>query len=87
MASFHNKKANYIDEIQLNIAPDVKGMEFHIKGPAATPYQFYLTDEDKHFIRGVFYVKAQVNIDSLAPIHAFMIKDIQKIIDGFSWEN
>ncbi|MBU6167774.1 MAG: hypothetical protein KGQ86_01970 [Bacteroidetes bacterium] len=87
MASFHNKKANYIDEIQLNISPDVTGMEFYIKGPAATPYQFYLTDREKHFLRGVFYVKAQVNIDSLAPVHAFMIKDIQKIIDGFSWDN
>lgn len=87
MASFHNKKANYIDELQLNIAPDVTGIEFHIKGPAATPYQFYLTDSKKHFIRGVFYVKAKVNVDSLAPVHAFMIKDIQKIIDGFSWDN
>lgn len=87
MANFHNKKANYIDELQLNIAPNVTGIEFHIKGPAATPYQFYLTDAKKHFIRGVFYVKANVNVDSLAPIHSFMIKDIQKIIDGFSWDN
>lgn len=85
MAHFHNKKANYIDEVQLNISPNVSGIEFHIKGPAATPYQFYLTDNKKHFVRGVFYVKSKVNIDSLAPIHDFVIKDIQKIIDQFSW--
>lgn len=85
MAYFHNKKANYIDEVQLNISPDVTGIEFYIKGPAATPYQFYLTDGKKHFVRGVFYVKSKVNIDSLAPIHNFMIKDIQKIINQFSW--
>ncbi len=85
MAHFHNKKANYIDEVQLNISPDVTGIEFHIKGPAATPYQFYLTDNKKHFVRGVFYVKSKIDIDSLAPIHDFMIKDIQKIIDQFSW--
>ena len=83
MAHFHNKKANYIDEVQLNISPDVTGIEFHIKGPAATPYQFYLTDNKKHFVRGVFYVKSKIDIDSLAPIHDFMIKDIQKIIPDF----
>lgn len=87
MAHFHNKKANYIEELPINISSDITGIEFFIKGPAATPYQFYLTDSKKHFIRGVFYVKAQVNVDSLAPIHTFMIQDIQKIIGGFSWVN
>ncbi|MEY4259393.1 MAG: hypothetical protein RL656_366, partial [Bacteroidota bacterium] len=43
MAHFHNKKANYIDEVQLNISPDVTGIEFHTsKAPRQLPINFTL---------------------------------------------
>jgi len=86
-ARFHNKRANYIEELPLNLSPEVGGMAFYMKGPAATPFQFFVTDRERHFLRGVVYVRAPVNTDSLAPVHAFLIGDVQKMVAGISWQN
>jgi len=52
----------------------------------ATPYQFFLTDSTHHFFRGALYYDATPNQDSLAPVNAFLLEDIQHILNTFRWK-
>ena len=86
MAGWHNKKANYIEELNIEKDNGVSGIAFIIEGPAASPLQFYLTDSTQHFMRGSLYFNTQVQPDSLAPIYSFVEEDILKMIETFEWE-
>ncbi len=86
MVNKHNIKANYIDELVIQNNDEVGGIVFDIKGPAASPFQFYLTDSTKHFLRGALYFNTQARPDSLAPIAEFVKEDILHLIDSFAWE-
>ncbi|MEM6378194.1 MAG: hypothetical protein AAF705_08270 [Bacteroidota bacterium] len=86
MADYHNKRANYIDELIINRQDaNVEGFVFAIEGPAATPFQFYLTDQEKHFFRASLYFDTKVRPDSIAPIYEFVREDMMKIIETFEW--
>lgn len=87
MADYHTKRANYIDELRIDRAQeaDVEGFAFAIEGPAATPFQFYLTDGEDHFFRASLYFNTQVRPDSLRPIYDFVRKDVMKMIETFEW--
>lgn len=85
LADYHNKKANYIDELIIQKDNDVSGFAFDIEGPAASPFQFFLTDSTRHFVRGALYFNTQARPDSLAPIVDFVKQDILKIIETFEW--
>lgn len=84
----HNVKANYRDE-KLIAFDDrgVYGMEFEIDGPVASPFQFYLTDSTKHFLRGSLYFNDKVDADSIAPIYQFVKRDVQNMIVSFRWKD
>jgi gliding motility-associated lipoprotein GldD len=87
MAQKHNIKAGYIEEIPVERPrARVFGMVFSIEGPAASSYQFYLTDSTRHFLRGALYFNAQARPDSLAPVLAFMKEDINKLISTLEWK-
>lgn len=86
MAQWHNKKANYIEEMRIQKENDVSGFAFLIEGPAASPFQFYLTDSTRHFLRGALYFNTQARPDSLAPIYQFVEEDILRMIETFRWE-
>lgn len=86
LASWHNKKADYIDEIRIEKDNRVSGFAFVIEGAAASPFQFYLTDSTDHFLRGSLYFNAQVQPDSLAPIYDFVEEDLLRMIETFEWE-
>ena len=88
MVDYHNKRANYIDELSVN-RPDanVEGFVFAIEGPAATPFQFYLTDKKQHFFRGSLYFNTEVRPDSIGPIYEFIREDMMKMISTFEWGN
>ena len=86
MVNWHNKKANYIEELNIKKDNGVSGIAFIIEGPAASPLQFYLTDSTQHFMRGSLYFNTQVQPDSLAPIYSFVEEDILKMIETFEWE-
>lgn len=85
MVDFHNKKANYIEELSVQKPNGVSGFIFMLNGPAASPLQFYLTDSTRHFLRGALYFNTQVNPDSLAPVYEFVRQDILKMIETFEW--
>ena len=86
LADWHNKKANYIEEMEISKG-NVQGFVFDIEGPVASPFQFFLTDSSNtHFFRGSLYFNNQVNPDSLAPIYDFIKKDIIELINTFEWQ-
>jgi gliding motility-associated lipoprotein GldD len=85
LVDWHNKKANYIEEEPINRGSDLQGMVFSIDGPAATPFQFFITDTKKHFFRASLYFKTKIRPDSLAPVYDFVKKDMRKMIETFKW--
>lgn len=86
LAGKHTVKADYIDELPINKPNNVNGFVFDIQGPAASPFQFYLTDSTHHFLRGSLYINAKAEPDSLAPIYEFMKKDVMHLINTFEWK-
>lgn len=86
LAYKHSIKADAIDEqIFMNPARRVYGTIYKIKGNAASPMQFFLTDSTQHFLRGAMYIREVPDIDSLQPVVDFMEPDIIKMIETTSW--
>ncbi len=85
-ANNHNMKANMIEDSVFTTQNGVKGVFFHIGGDVATNYQFFLTDSVHHFFRGALYFDTTPNEDSLAPINAFLLKDLTHLVNTFKWQ-
>jgi gliding motility-associated lipoprotein GldD len=87
MADEHNIKASFRNE---SIIDDSKrsmhGLIFTLEGNVASPYQFYLTDSTRHFLRGSLYFNSVVNQDSTRVIYDFIVKDLQKTIETIKWK-
>ncbi len=87
MADWHNKKANYIEEYLIDRPnKNVFGLAFDIDGPAASPFQFFVTDSVQHFLRGSVYFNTKIQADSLAPVINFVRQDALKIIETIEWK-
>jgi len=87
LANWHNKKANYIDEIPIRTSNGVEGIFFNFEGPVASQYQFFLTDSlHRHFFRAALYFNTQSRPDSLAPMYDFLKQDVDQLIGSFRWE-
>ena len=87
LANKHNVRASYIDEFPVKTPNNVEGMVFDFEGPAATPFQFFLTDSTHtHFLRGSLYANTRVRPDSIAPVYDFLKADIMHLINTFGWE-
>ncbi|MEI6142686.1 MAG: gliding motility lipoprotein GldD [Mariniphaga sp.] len=83
----HTQKASAIEEeIFEKPLKKVYGTIYTIKGNAASPLQFYLTDSIKHFLRGSLYIKEIPNIDSLQPVISFLSQDVLRIIETTEWK-
>jgi len=85
-ANNHNNRASSIADSVFKNKQGVEGIFFTIGGEVATPYQFFVTDSTHHFFRGALYYDATPNQDSLAPVNAFLLKDIQHILNTFRWK-
>lgn len=83
----HNVKANFREENVIQNEQGVGGLLFDIKGPVATPYQFYLSDTTQHFFRASLYFNSKVNPDSMQIIHDFVKEDIDQMIKTFRWKD
>lgn len=87
LVDWQNKRASYIEEIRIEKPQQqLEGMAFDITGPAASPFQFYLTDNQKHFVRASLYFNTHIKPDSLAPMYDFVKMDISQLINTFEWE-
>lgn len=87
LAYKHDIKADAIHEIVYNdLENKLYGMVYEIKGNAASPLQFFLTDSTKHFLRGSLYFDVKPNKDSLAPVIDFLQKDVKHLIETLRWK-
>jgi gliding motility-associated lipoprotein GldD len=83
----HTIKADAIKETVYSHPPaQVYGILYDIKGNAASNLQFYLTDSNKHFLRGSLYFNVQPDKDSLAPVIEYFREDIVHLIESFEWK-
>jgi len=83
----HITRASGIEELPVFIpTKKIYGTYYSVKGSAASPLQFYLTDSSKHFIRGALYFYASPQPDSIAPVLDFISRDIDHLIETFNWK-
>ena len=87
LAMKHIPRASGIEEIPLSF-PDRKvyGTYYSVKGSAASPVQFFLTDSVKHFLRGSLYFYAAPQPDSIAPVLEFVTHDIDHLVETIRWK-
>jgi gliding motility-associated lipoprotein GldD len=82
----HTQRASAIEErVFMNPGKRVFGTIYLIRGNAASPMQFYLTDSIRHFLRGALYIRDIPNIDSLRPVIDFLIPDVFHLIETTEW--
>jgi len=88
LALKHMAKSSGIRQIAYSDpARNLYGLVYEINGMgAASPYQFYLTDSTKHFLRGSLYFDVIPNNDSLAPVIDFVKTDIQHLFETMNWK-
>jgi gliding motility-associated lipoprotein GldD len=87
LAFKHTVKAFDIEQLIINYPEkDVYGLVYQIEGNAASAYQFHLTDNDKHFLRGSLYFNNIPNQDSIQPVLDFIKEDITHIFETFEWK-
>ncbi|PQV51677.1 protein involved in gliding motility GldD [Jejuia pallidilutea] len=83
----HTKKADEIPVYPFeNKKRKVYGMLSEVKGNAASPAQFYVTDSVNHFLTGSLYFHAKPNYDSILPAANFLQKDIKHIMETIEWQ-
>lgn len=85
LAYEHSKVATAIQEFPIIEDGVPVGMGFDLKGPVASPYQFYLSDTSSHFIRGALYFNSRPNPDSLKPMLTFVKADLDTFVRTFEW--
>jgi gliding motility-associated lipoprotein GldD len=82
----HKIKANAINDLRIiNKKNRVFGTFFELKGDVATPFQFYLTDSTKYFVRGEVLFNCRPNYDSLLPSINYLKTDLLHLIETFEW--
>jgi gliding motility-associated lipoprotein GldD len=88
LALKHMPKASGIRQIAISDpSRNLYGLVYEINGmSAASPYQFYLTDSTRHFLRGSLYFDAIPNNDSLAPVIEYVTTDIQHLFETITWK-
>lgn len=80
------QQANAVrEQVYENSRTDVYGVMFLIEGETPSPVQFMLTDSSNHFFRGALYYQCALNADSLAPVTAYLYRDIAELIQTFRW--
>lgn len=83
----HSQKASAIDEHRfVNLGKRTFGTLYILKGNAASPMQFYLTDSVSNFLRGALYIKEVPNYDSLRPVIQFLSVDVIKMVESTEWK-
>ncbi len=87
LAFKHTIKAESIDEFRINnVENKVYGLVYGIEGNTASNLQFFLTDSNKHYLRGALYFSVEPQMDSIKPVLDFVKKDIEVLIKSFKWQ-
>jgi gliding motility-associated lipoprotein GldD len=85
MTSYHDKKADFIEDPTFHTDNNVHGVFFEVGGNTASALQFFATDSVHHFVRGALYFNAVPNADSLAPANKFLRADVEHLIKTLKW--
>ncbi len=85
----HISKADAIyDSLVIHPEKKVYGLVFNLEGiGVASPYQFYVTDSTKNYLRGALYFDVHPNNDSLKPVIKYIKKDIDRFLSTVKWKN
>ncbi|MDL5045492.1 hypothetical protein QQ054_05485 [Oscillatoria amoena NRMC-F 0135] len=59
---------------------------FSLEGETATSFRFYATDNKRHYLDGAFYFNHRTNVDSIAPVQEFIMKDIERMLETLNWK-
>jgi gliding motility-associated lipoprotein GldD len=86
-ANNHSNKASFIEDSAFENPNGLKGVFFHLGGDVASPYQFFITDSSRHFLRGALYFDTTPNADSLAPVIDFLYQDLKQLVNSFHWKS
>lgn len=81
----HTMKADEIFENYISKSGK-SGIFYELDGSTATNAQFFITDSTHHFLRGSLYFNVATNQDSIAPILAFLKKDMLRLIETLEWK-
>lgn len=83
----HTLKATAIEELVISYPQHkVYGILYVVGGDAASQTQFYVTDSLNHYLRGSLYFGVTPNSDSLGPYSAYLLKDMQHILETLRWQ-
>jgi gliding motility-associated lipoprotein GldD len=82
----HTIKADAIEAQEYQGTNNSFGVIYDIKGNAASPVQFFITDSLNHFLRGSFYIETTPNKDSLKPVIDYFRKDIVHLMETTRWK-
>jgi len=87
MAYFQVQNAKGIKEVAYS-RPEQKvyGLIYEIQGNTASPIQFVVSDSTSFFFRGALYFDTSYNRDSIAPVLAYINKDIHVMMESFQWK-
>jgi gliding motility-associated lipoprotein GldD len=87
LADKHIPKASGMRDLVISLPPHhVYGIYYEIKGPAASPTQFFVTDSVHHFVRCSLYFYAAPQPDSIAPVLEYINQDLDVMINTFEWK-
>lgn len=86
LTSKHDVRADYINSPPFKTRNGLSGVFYNVGGNAASAYQFYATDETKHFIRGALYFNATPNADSLLPATDFLKEDMEHLVETLKFK-
>ncbi len=87
LAYKHDIRAEEINEIEVhNASTHTTGIIYELKGNTATNLNFYVSDGEKHFLRGALYFNSKTEIDSILPMLNFLKQDVVKMIETTKWK-
>lgn len=83
----HTVKADAIgEEFYDDQENNIHAALYIIKGNAATPMQFAITDSTANLFRGSLYFWGRPNQDSLAPVVEYIETDVMRLIESFRFK-
>jgi len=87
LAYSHVLKAEGITQTQFSDSIyHTSGIIYDIKGSVAAPVQFYVTDNNSHFLRGSLYFNNEVKTDSISPVIQYIREDIVNLMESLQWK-
>jgi len=86
LSSKHDVRADYIKTPEFRTRNGLRGVFYNVGGNTASAYQFFITDENRHFLRGALYFNTTPNADSLSPVTEFLRKDMDQLVETLQFK-